>query len=280
MDLRTLGSLEARLMLDAISQGQTTLTTSEIVSALGGETRARGAVQRLVKKRWLQPVGGGRYVVLPATWGPERYEDYDVFVLASASVDVGYVGWWAAAGRHGLTTQVPTELAVATDRQIAPRTLQGNAIRYVKLAARKLFGWEEMTSMGRSFRISTIEKTVVDCIDRPDLCGGLSELAVIVSSACRQLESDVLVTTAIRHGTVSVGQRLGFLMDLCAPGHMSVDARDRLHKFIPDSARSVFGAQKREPEDMGYNREWGVFANIERSALLSEVGEYTWGGRP
>ena len=265
-------------MLDLVSRGQTALTTQEVVRILG-EPKARGAIQRLVKKRWLQPVGGGRYVVLPPTWGPERFEDYDIYVLASASVAVGYIGWWAAASRHGFTTQVPSEITVATDRQVSARTLQGTPIRYVKLASRKLFGWQEMESMGRTFRISSRDKTVIDCIERPDLCGGLTELAVIVSGAARKTEPLTLAETAIQHGSVSVAQRLGFLLDLCAPHFLDDAARSRLHMFVPASARSILGEGERRPEDIGYDREWGLLVNVSRSTLLSEVGEYTW-GRP
>lgn len=265
-------------MLDVISRGQTALTSQEVVHILGAP-KARGAIQRLVNKRWLQPVGGGRYVVLPPNWGPERFEDYDVYVLASASVAVGYIGWWAAASRHGLTTQVPSEIAVATDRQITARTLQGSTIRYVKLAKRKLFGWREMESMGRTFRISSPEKTLIDCIERPDLCGGLTELAVIVSGASRKTEASALVETAIQHGSVSVGQRLGFLLDACAPAFLDGVARSQLHSFIPASARSILGEAERRPEDVGYDREWGLLVNVSMPTLLSEIGGYSW-GRP
>ncbi|UYQ73416.1 hypothetical protein OF122_06555 [Pelagibacterium flavum] len=279
VNLRSLGPIEAKLFLDVVAQGKSSLTTDEAIAVFGHEDRARNAIKRLVSKGWLQSVGGGRYVVLPPAWGSEKFEDFDIYVLASASADVGYVGWWGAASRHGMTTQVPGELTVATDRQMPRKILQGNVVRYVKLSPKKFFGWQEMESMGRTFRASTPEKTIVDCVDRPELCGGPTELAVIVANGSRGVSDEALVETAIQHGSVSVAQRLGFLLDLYSPNYLGDAARSALRSVIPASARSVFGGQERLPDHIGYEREWGLLVNITEADLLAEVGSYTWGMR-
>lgn len=277
INLRSLGPIEAKLFLDIVAQGKSSLTTLEATAVFGHGDRARNAIKRLVSKGWLQSVGGGRYVVLPPAWGSEKFEDYDIYVLASASVDMGYIGWWGAASRHGMTTQIPSELTVATDRQMPSKILQGNVVRYVKLSPRKLFGWQEMESMGRTFRASTPEKTIVDCVDRPELCGGPTELAVIVANGSKGVSDEALIETAIQHGSVSVAQRLGFLLDLCSPNFLGDPARSALRSVIPPSARSVFGGQERLPDHVGFNREWGLLVNISEADLLAEVGNYTWG---
>lgn len=258
-------------MLELAARRISVLTPRLATRLLGDTNRGREAVRRLVSKGWIQRASSGHYVFLPPEWGAEKVEDYDIYVLASASVDNGYVGWWAAASRQGFTTQVPNLIHVATDRQVAAREIQGNPVRYVKLTPRKFFGWQEMESFGRTFRISTPEKTIVDCVDRPDLCGGSTELARIVARGAQELSDSALATTAIRLGSVSTCQRLGYLLDLTAPAFLSEETRNELRSFIPKSARSIFGREERTDEDVGYVPEWGLLVHAREIDLLAEV---------
>lgn len=266
-----MGAGETRLALELASLRVSTVTIDLAAKILGDRGRALAVVQRLATKGWLQRASRGRYVFLPPDWGAEAVEDFDIFVLASASVDVGYVGWWAAASRHGMTTQVPQLLHVATNRQVQAREIQDNPIRYVKLSPRKFFGWENMESSGRTFRISSPLKTVADCLDRPDLCGGPSELAMIAWRATMLVDGDALIDMAVKLGSVSACQRLGFLLDVVSPSFLSVDVRARLRAFIPRSARSVFGRQERREGDIGFVADWGLLVHAPANHLFSDV---------
>jgi predicted transcriptional regulator of viral defense system len=275
INLRSLGAEEAKLVLALSARHMSTVTVAEATELLGGESRARSVLRRLHDRGWLQRATAGRYVFLPPEWGAEKIEDFDVYVLASATVETGYVGWWAAASRHGFTTQVPSVLHIATDRQLAPREIQGTDVRYVKLAPKKFFGWQDMVSFGRTFRISKPEKTVVDCVDRPDLCGGLVELARIVAAATHSVLDVELADCALRVGSVSTCQRLGYLLDLVDPSYLSDVERERLRKFIPASARSVVGRDRPQEDDVGYVRDWGLFVHARESDLLAEVPQHS-----
>lgn len=270
-NLRSLGAEMAKLVLALAARHVSTVTVAEAAEVLGSESRARGVLRRLHDRGWLQRAVGGRYVVLPPEWGAEKVEDFDVYVLASATVETGYVGWWAAASRHGFTTQVPSVLHVATDRQFAPKDIQGTEVRYVKLTPKKFFGWQDMVSFGRTFRISTPAKTVIDCVDRPDLCGGLVELARIVAGGMQSVSDSELVDCALRVGSISTCQRLGYFLDLVGVSFLSGIERDRLRKFIPATARSTVGRDHSEKDDVGYVRDWGLLVYARESDLLSEV---------
>ena len=270
-NLRSLGGEEAKVILGLAAKRRSTVTASDVIGMVGEVGRARGVIRRLLAKGWLQRASNGHYVVLPPEWGVERMEDYDVHVLASASVDRGYVGWWAAASKHGFTMQLPDAIHVATDRSVPPRTILDTPVRYVRLAPRKFFGWQEMVSYGRSFRISTPEKTVVDCVDKPEICGGPTEVAVIVSRAAQSVCEDVLIDDARKFGVVSTMQRLGYLLDLVVPGFLSDAGRSLLRNGIPPTARSVLGRAYREPGDVGYVHAWGLLVNASESDLTAEV---------
>lgn len=269
-NLRTLGPREAQLVLTLSEQGRETVTTAEAVALLGSMGSARNVIQGLVQKGWLTRLVGGRYLFLPPERGPENLGENNALALASAVVEPSYVGWWAAAAFHGLTTQKPSTIAVAVLQQRPAREIEGTTIRFVKVAPRKFYGFEEFDVFGRSVRLSTAAKTIVDCLDRPDLCGGSSELARIVFGGMSLVEPAVLVEEALRMQSAALLQRLGFLADLV---HWKLDAelRARLRDAIPASARTRFGRVDRREGDIGYVHDWGIFVHASRRDLLADV---------
>ena len=99
-----------------------------------------------------------------------------------------YIGWWSAAAFHGFTTQKPATVFVAVKRQTPARTIEGAEIRFVSVEPRKFFGSKRYPVYGRNILISDPEKTVTDCIDRPDLAGGPAELTRIVHAAMAKID--------------------------------------------------------------------------------------------
>jgi predicted transcriptional regulator of viral defense system len=216
---------------------------------------------------------GGRYLLLPPEQGPENIGENNVLALAAAAVEPSYVGWWSAAGFHGFTTQKPMSVFVAVLRQIPSRVIEGSEVRFVKIAERKFFGAETYDVYGRKVAISSPEKTVIDCIDHPELAGGLAELTRIVHTAMNDIDPDKLLAGALNMRSTSLLQRLGFLTDLVGKP-LPEDARQQLRQAIPKSARSNFGRSERRDGDIGYVSEWGLFVHARRDDLLAEVPRF------
>jgi predicted transcriptional regulator of viral defense system len=224
----------------------------------------------LIRKGWLARLVGGRYMLLPPERGAENIGENNPLAIASAVVEKSYIGWWSAAAFHGFTTQVPATVTVAVLRQMAGRTIEGADIKFVKVEARKFFGFKAYTVYGRKAVISEPEKTLIDCIDRPDLAGGPTELVRIVHTAMPRIEIDKLADAAFAMKSTSLLQRLGFLTDLVGRPRPD-EFRSRLRDAIPKSTRSIFGRAVRKEGDIGYVAAWGLYVHARKSALLAEV---------
>lgn len=269
INLRTLGPNEAKVVLSFREQGREVVRATDVIDLLGSEPTARNVIRNLLRKGWLSRLIGGRYMFLPPEHGPENLGENNALALAAAVIEPSYVGWWGAASFHGFTTQKPTSIAVATLRQVPARTIEGTGIRFVKVARRKFFGFTSYNVYGRSAAISMPAKTVVDCVDRPDLAGGPAELARIVYGAASEVDPHELTDAALKMESTALVQRLGFLTDLVA-WKLPDELRHRLRAAIPKSARSTFG-QSKQQHDIGYISEWGLFVNAARCDLLADV---------
>lgn len=270
VNLRTLGPNEAQVVLSLRLQNQHTVQASQIIDILGSETKARKVIRNLIRKGWLSRLIQGRYMFLPPEHGPENLGENNVLALASAVIKDSYVSWWSAASFHGFTTQRPMSVAVASLRQVPAQVVEDTEIRFVKITKRKFFGFASYKLHGREVLIATPPKTVVDCVDRPDLAGGPSEVARIVAGAATSVEPRELINAALKMKSRALGQRLGFLADLV--GWQWPEAvRNKLRDSIPKTQRSIFGPKEGRPGDIGYVSDWGLFVNIPESDLLADV---------
>jgi predicted transcriptional regulator of viral defense system len=272
-NLRTLGPHEAKVVLSLREQSRETVSAAEIIGILGSEPAARPVIRNLLKKGWLTRLVGGRYMFLPPEHGPENLGENNRLALAAAVIEPSYISWWAAAAFHGFTTQRPMSITVASLRQAPARTIEETEIRFVKLAERKFFGFTDYMIYGRKVAISTPVKTLVDCVDRPDLAGGPAEVTRIVYGGVREVDGAELADTALKMESTALLQRLGFLLEF-AGKNVPAEVPGRLKAAIPRSARSVFGAATRRSDHIGYVAKWGLFVNATKADLLADVPRF------
>lgn len=269
-NLRTLGSREALVVLSLCEQGKEVVTATDITSLLNKENTSRKVINNLLRKGWLTRLKGGRYLFLPPEYGPKSVGENNPFVVASALVDASYIGWWSAASFHGLTTQRPMMIAVATLQQLPSRVVEDTKIQFVKIVPRKFFGYKNYSVYKREVKFSTPAKTVVDCIDRPDLAGGYSEVTRIFHEASTIIDPGELFEDALKMKSTALLQRIGFLADLIK-WELPLDIREKIRTAIPTSTRSTFGRTTRKEADIGYVKDWGLIVNATASDLLIEV---------
>lgn len=269
-NLRTLGPLEAKVVLSLRERGSEAVDVSDIRSLAGPGTATRNVIQQLVRKGWLSRVRRGRYVLLPPEHGPDNLGENNVLALATAAVTPSYAGWWSAASFHGLTTQTPLTTFIAVTGKMPERQLEGSTVRFVHLSKPKFFGSQLYLLYGRQIPISSPAKTLIDCLDRPALAGGVAEVVRIADRALAKISGEEVVETALRFGSKSLMQRLGAICDLV--GRPLPDpVRQRLRAAVPKSARSRFGRGHPLEGDIGYVAAWGLFIDARRDELLAEV---------
>ena len=271
-NLRTLGKAESKVVLSLREEGRSLVQTADILGILGSgvpETTARKVIRNLVRKGWLSRIVGGKYMLLPPEHGPENLGENNVLALAAAAVQPSYIGWWSAASWHGFTTQKPMTVFVAVTRQTPPKLIEGSAVRFVKVTARKFFGFQTYDVYGRDVAISSPAKTLIDCLDRPDLAGGPAELVRIAHSALGETDPDDLLKAAAAMKSKAVLQRLASWPILW--GTPCLTACARFSGSNPQNLPSHFGRPERREGDIGYVAAWGLFVNARREDLLAEV---------
>ncbi|MCS7365559.1 MAG: type IV toxin-antitoxin system AbiEi family antitoxin domain-containing protein [archaeon GB-1867-035] len=162
---------------------------------------------------WIERVERGKYVILPLEAEKGRYT-LNEFVVDCMLVEPSAIAYWSALHYHGLTEQIPGVVFVQTTSRKKRREFIVFNTRYkiVRVVERKFFGFDSLWVEGVRVYVTDREKTIVDCLDKLQYCGGIVE----VYKALR--EGDFDWERLSRHlelfGSGAVAKRLAHLTKL------------------------------------------------------------------
>jgi predicted transcriptional regulator of viral defense system len=274
---RSLSPQESRVILALTESGRRETTRSDIVRLLGGTTKAADhVIESLRLKGWLERATWGRYLLVPPEQGPDALGESNLLALASRIADPYYIGFGTAAAQYGLTTQHRNVIFVVTQlRRLRQRTVGDARIRIVNQADSKFFGFEPVDVLGYNVMLSDREKTAIDCIDHPELAGGIGEAAVILATATRRFDWNKAAGYLERIGSGALVRRFGWLADH-VQGDLPPDVRARLQAAAAASRRTWLGsdpARARAVADaIGFDETWRVFVNVTAKDLHESAG--------
>jgi Transposase DDE domain len=118
----------------------------------------------------------------PTTVAAIYKERWQVELFFNALKQLCKIKTFVGTSANAVKTQVWTALIAMLLLRLEVR------VRMVNLSENKFFGFEPVDVLGHKVMISDREKTAIDCIERPDLAGGLGEAATIFATASRRFD--------------------------------------------------------------------------------------------
>lgn len=270
---RSLSRTEAQVVLSLEATAKETLDLREVSRILGNASPSysRKLACGLVKKGWLQRVGRGVYLLNPASAGPDAVPDTNPFRVGSHLVEPSYFGYATAANLHGLLAQAHRAYFVVTPSRKTVTVSEPAEFRLVRAPLRKFFGATPMEKYGATFLVSDVEKTLLDCIDRQGLAGGMPGVVQVVHTAKPRLDYERLREYLERLDNKSLTQRLGYLLEQVRP---DVATPRTFLEFLRSKRGDAFvklGSPTRHGNLGPYRSDWRIVANVPKDQLFGEV---------
>lgn len=186
--------------------GLTAIRSAKVLAAL----KAKGAALRL---------GRGKYALV----SPEAMQGTGEFAQDPLSVAAEFLelqgqdymaAYLTAAYLHGVLEQVPQSVQISVTKQRRElRLAESQRVRFVAVLSRNFFGAQELRYGDRLVKVSDLERTVLDCLDRLDLAGGLAQAVDILRAASDKLDGKRLLGYSKRLGSQSLQERLGYILE-------------------------------------------------------------------
>lgn len=211
--------------------------TVPIASKVLGLDRRAAAMKlaALARRGWLLRARRGLYLVLPLEAEPGRpMIAEDPWVLARETFSPCYIGGWSAAEHWGLTEQLFRSTLVVTAAHVRARSLRilGHEFRLFRVPRSRAEGATLVWRGSERVPVSDRERTIVDGLQHPNLCGGVRHLAHIMREYGKASDHDFqkLAAVAREIGSGAVWKRLGYLSELLWPEEAALrkDASKRL----------------------------------------------------
>jgi predicted transcriptional regulator of viral defense system len=271
VDSRSLSQTEARVILSLEAEGLEIVSLGEIRKrATASAGFARKLAHDLVRKGWLQRVRRGTYLLNPSRHGPDALPDTDPLRIGSRFVEPYYFGYATAAELEGLFPQASRVYYLVTTVRWVPGKERADQFRVVRVTPARFFGTRSLSRRGVKLIVSDPERTVLDCLNRPELAGGMAGVAQIIALAKPKLNWSRLGSYLDRFASRSLALRAGFLVEHIRTSVLPPDSwiQPRLARagepYVPLGPAKTHGRRgKRDPR-------WHVIRNVPDSQLFAE----------
>jgi len=244
------------------------------INQLSGMNRgyARKMLFSLNKKGALYRIAKGCYIVIPPDMiaNPLKFIN-DPYLVIDQLMEIFdekyYVGYQSAAQLHGIAEQMPLSMSVIVLNQKRPLHFGNQRIYFRKTSMSKFFGINKIKYSDSSLNISNKEKTIIDCLDRYDLCGGIDEVTQIISNAIEDINGIKLIQYLKRFDSKPLLQRVGFILEKLLQNGFDVD------KILLKEMEKLVGEKRYylDPKMKGkgrYSKRWKIIENVDPMSWL------------
>jgi predicted transcriptional regulator of viral defense system len=210
-------------------------------------------LESLVKKQLILRLEKGKYC---------RRSFRNEYVIGTFLAHEGIISYWTALNLHGLTDQFSNTILVQTDRPRLDKVVFGVNYKFIKVKKSKFSCYTISGYGNNAFKLATVEKTILDCLDLPVYNGGTTELYYAISKA--KLSSKELIEAAEAVGNIAAIKRLGFLLEL-----FEVKRIKNFIEYAQSKVNKKYNLLDPQDEDQGaFDARWKLRINVERNVLI------------
>jgi len=128
-----------------------------------------------------------------------------------------YIGYYSALQIHSLITQPSLKEQIVINKRIKPseKKIKNVNFQFIYHNSKHFFGYKKIwIDNFNKVYCSDLEKTIIDCLYKPDYSGGVVEVAKAIFMAKNNINYETLLKYALQFDTQVVIKRLGYLLEL------------------------------------------------------------------
>lgn len=143
-----------------------------------------------------------------------------------------------------------------------PDSILGTPVHWQQVKPERFFGFAEYRPFGYPLRVTTPERTLIDALQAPDLCGGTDNVLRAWLMAGATIDLDSLISLSERFGVAVLRQRVGFILERLELSHPRLEVWQAAAKR-GGSSRLVGS----EPFAATFDERWNLSLNAPIDVL-------------
>lgn len=230
------------------------------VSKLLSDMTKRGLIMRIKE---------GIYYIIPYEENAETFmPDWHLLVKYLVRDAKHYIGYYSALQIHNLITQPSLKEQIVVSKQIRPSELKIKDVTFQFIYHNEVhFFGEKKTWIDQFNKVSCsdLEKTIIDCLFKPDYAGGIVEVSKAIFSTKEKLDYDKLLDYAVKFNSQAVIKRLGYILELL---EIETNIINELQK-IKTASYVVLDTEL--PKVGKRSSRWSIQQNIDIETIKSAI---------
>jgi predicted transcriptional regulator of viral defense system len=233
------------------------------------ENTVRRLLSDMTSRGLLMRIKDGVYYIIPYEENPENFmPDWHIMAQYLVKDTKHYIGYYSALQIHNLITQPSLKEQIVVAKQMRPSEIKIKEVtfQFIYHNENHFFG-EKKTWIDNFNKVSCsdIEKTIIDCLFKPDYAGGIVEVARAIYSTKEKLDYNKLLEYAIKFNSQAVIKRLGFLLELF---DIQTEIIQELQKL---KTASYVVLDTELPKTGKRNSRWSIQQNLDTETIKSAL---------
>jgi predicted transcriptional regulator of viral defense system len=267
---KTLGPLSSYLISELKKANKNIFRLKDAQSILNKTPQATAdLLSELVKKEIILRLKPGLFLIVPLEADKNYLENRYIVAKELIYPHKYYISHYSAMAIHGMTTQPVFKVFIASSKRRKNRIISGQEFIFLYTQPYNFFGIEDkwITKQDK-VKVSDLEKTIVDALARPQLCGGVSEIAKGIWLKKQNINYHRLLNYCHKTRVKAVAKRLGFILETL--NLIDNDWLTKLRDYIEDSKAYILlePGLKRQSR---YLERWRLLINFNPEELKSII---------
>jgi predicted transcriptional regulator of viral defense system len=233
------------------------------------ESTLRELLSDMTKRGLLMRLKDGVYYIIPYESNAENFMP-DWHLIAGNLVNNApyYIGYYSALQIHNLITQPSLKEQIVVSKQIRPSEIKIKNIpfQFIYHNDNHFFGAKKIwVDSFNKLLCSDLEKTIIDCLFKPDYAGGIVEVAKAIYISKEKIKYALLLDYAKKFDSQAVVKRLGFLLEA-----LNINS-EIIYDLQKLKTASYVVLDTELPKVGKRNSRWSIQQNLEIETITSAL---------
>ena len=233
------------------------------------DSALRELLSDMTRRGLLMRVKRGLYYVIPYEQDAETFiPDWHLLAEYLVKDAKHYIGYYSALQIHNLLTQPSLKEQIVVSRQVRPSTIKIKEVpfQFIYHNEKHFFGTKKIwIDNFNKVVCSDLEKTIVDCLFKPDYAGGIVEIARAIYISRDKIRFNVLLDYVIKFNSQAVVKRLGFILETL---NINTNITEDLLKL---KTNAIVLLDTELPKTGKIKTKWSVQQNIEIETIKTAI---------
>jgi predicted transcriptional regulator of viral defense system len=226
-------------------------------------------LSNMVKRGLLMRLKHGLYHIIPYEQDAKTFmPDWHLLAEPLTRGNEYYIGYYSAMQIHQLITQPYLKEQIVVAKQVKPSVLKIKNVdfQFIYHNDRHFFGAKKIwIDNYNKVWCSDLEKTIIDCLFKPDYAGGIVEVAKAIAMSKDTIDFDKLFEYTKQFHSQAVVKRLGFILETLELGLAIIN------KLLTLKTASYVLLDTELPKSGKRISRWSIQQNLETQTIKSAL---------